>query len=305
MQAKHIDPQVEYLAEELFRSKNFASAEAAFHLLCNSFPNYAEGYNYLGLIYLKRSLPMEAVASFRKAVEVGRKLFPKRLAKSQYWLDLRTRPYIRGLSNLCLSLIRAGLYEEALDCCDLLEKECQETARASYYRSCIYLNLREWQCAEIAAVANSEALEHVLIAFAQFEQGKFQTARVNFIYALSNHPFAVLELMAERGLQRSSFFEEEDFEQGRESALNIAHYLARHSRKSRDFFKKIMANPVIRHHLDNLITCSRNHFKHDDGLAHKDNFTLWKTLKSYDHACKIAASSFRQAEVPDSQVQQV
>ena len=41
-------------------------------------------------------------------------LFPKRIARESWWSDLRTRPYMRGLRNLALTLVQAKRYEEEL-----------------------------------------------------------------------------------------------------------------------------------------------------------------------------------------------
>lgn len=69
-------------------------AEAIFQLLVSAFDDYAEGYNYLGLIALEQRQYKKAVEHFEKTVTVGRNLFPRRLPKKDYWLDHSTRPFM-------------------------------------------------------------------------------------------------------------------------------------------------------------------------------------------------------------------
>jgi hypothetical protein len=57
-------------------------------------------------------------------MEVGRKLFPARIGKKRYRSDHSTRPDMRGLRNLALTLNQTGRFDEALALCDRLENEC-------------------------------------------------------------------------------------------------------------------------------------------------------------------------------------
>ncbi len=62
----------------------YERGEAVFRLLADCFDGYAEGYNYLGLIALQRDKLEEAIGHFQKTIELGRKLFPKRIGKKRY-----------------------------------------------------------------------------------------------------------------------------------------------------------------------------------------------------------------------------
>ena len=56
-----------------------------------------------------------------------------------------TRPYMRGLRNLCRTLVRAGRYDEALALCDRLERECGDDLTADAQRTSIRLNTGRWE----------------------------------------------------------------------------------------------------------------------------------------------------------------
>ncbi|GEM_PF-5237000 len=79
---QHIPVDVEELAGSYWEKRDLSKAEAAFSLLVNAFENYAEGHNYLGLIALERRQLTDAISHFRKTVEVGRRLFPKRMEEA-------------------------------------------------------------------------------------------------------------------------------------------------------------------------------------------------------------------------------
>jgi tetratricopeptide (TPR) repeat protein len=119
---REVPGDIEELAAEHYERHEFGKAEVIFRLLVDAFDDYAEGYNYLGLIAYERSRLPEAIDHFRKTIEVGRRLFPKRVATSSWWTDLSTRPYMRGLRNLALALNETGEYEEALVICERLER---------------------------------------------------------------------------------------------------------------------------------------------------------------------------------------
>lgn len=55
--------------------------------------------------------------------------FPPRLAKKHYWLDLHTRPFMRGLRNLTMTRNEQGRYEEALRLCTRLAEKCRMSSR--------------------------------------------------------------------------------------------------------------------------------------------------------------------------------
>ena len=114
-----------------------------FRLLVDCFDGYAEVFNYLGLIALAQRKLDEAIEHFRKIIELGRKRFPPRIGKNRYWSDHATRPYMRGLQNLTLTLNEAGRFPEAPAICDRLADECGDEVAATWHRAAIYLNTRQ------------------------------------------------------------------------------------------------------------------------------------------------------------------
>ncbi len=120
-------------------------ALARFFVEC--FDDYADGHHYLGLIELDREAPERAIPHFERAVEVGRRLFPKRLAKKYFWTDTDTRPYMRGLRSLTVAKMRAGALDDALDLCDRLERECGDDEAVAAFRGALYLLTGRWELA--------------------------------------------------------------------------------------------------------------------------------------------------------------
>ncbi len=126
---------VEEMAGAHYDKKEYEKATAAFKLLVDCFSDYAEGYNYLGLIALEQNKMDEAIEYFKKTMEVGQKLFPKNTPKKSYWNILSTRPYMRGLRNLILCLITVKRYGEAMRYIERLEHKCGDVDYAEHYRS--------------------------------------------------------------------------------------------------------------------------------------------------------------------------
>ncbi len=125
----------EEIAVVYFKKKEYERSSAAFKLLVNCFSDYAEGYNYLGLIALEQNEMDKAIHYFEKTMAVGQKLFPKNIPKKDYWDILSTRPYMRGLRNLILCLIKVKRYGEALPLIERLEHRCGDIHYAEHYKS--------------------------------------------------------------------------------------------------------------------------------------------------------------------------
>ena len=156
LRGREVPPEAEERAASYYYRGELHKAEAVFRMLIDCFKSYADGHNYLGLIALDRNRLPDAVDHFRTAMEVGRRLFPKRLAKKYYWQQHATRPYMRSLRNLALTLNRAGQYVEALDACEKLEHECGDDSMAAGYRAALYLNTGRWEM----SLASSERVAH-------------------------------------------------------------------------------------------------------------------------------------------------
>ena len=126
LRGRDAPPEAHERAVTIYENGDLDRAESVFRLLVDCFDDYADGYNYLGLIALDRDDLAGAIEQFRRAVEIGRRLFPKRIARQDYWNNIKTRPFVRGLRNLALAYNRAERYDEALALCDRLETECDD-----------------------------------------------------------------------------------------------------------------------------------------------------------------------------------
>lgn len=143
LQGRDAPPDTEEHAEDCFERGEYAKAEAIFRLLTECYPGYVEGYNYLGLIAYHQHKLDQAAVHFHKTVELGRKLFAARIARKWYWRDHKTRPYMRGLCNLTMTLNERGRYQEALQLCDRLRDECADEVEAADFQAAIFLNTRQ------------------------------------------------------------------------------------------------------------------------------------------------------------------
>ncbi len=243
-----VPPHVEEHAAGYYERRELDRAEAIFRLLVESFDRYAEGYNYLGLIALERGRLKEAISWFEKTVQVGRNLFPKRLGRSQYWMRLETRPYMRGLSNLAYALVAAGRTEEALAIAGRLQGECGDEFRASSHRAVIFLTTGRWENAaeEAKTLRESHPSEGFLAGFAYSELGRWEEALSSFLYGALNHPGAVGLLIAGSARQPTSFDEQEDQDLARGLRRSFGTYFSCQSPASKRFFGKCLRHPKIR-----------------------------------------------------------
>ena len=294
LRGPEINPEVEEMASELYRCGDYDAAAAAFTLLTGSFPSYAEGFNYLGLINLDRGQLDEAIANFHLTVESGRKLFPKRMRKEHYWTDHSTRPYMRGLRNLALALNRRKSYQDALAICDKLEDECNDNVTASVHRAAIFLNSKQWQQAEQSALSliTISPIEAAIAAFSQFEQGRLPEARQNFLFAALNNPLGIEMLIKGKAVNPKNFLQSKDYNGGIQLRATLAPYLASCTAKSRDFFADILSHPQVKKLLAEVSRCAISHSELKDTTKHRANFARWHELQSVEFA-KILVESMR------------
>jgi len=252
MRGETVPPDMEEEAAEYFEKGDHDQAEMMFRLLLDCFDDYAEGYNYLGLIALERGKTEEAIAHFRKTIEVGRKLFPKRIAKQSWWSDHSTRPYMRGLGNLSLALNRADRYDEALATCDRLEHECGDSSAANAHRSAVALNVGHWEVASRAARYNSRSdpSESLVLALAQLELGQRGEALVSFLHGALNHPRAARMLLGERTTRPTGSHEARDHNAGVHLLRSLHAYLANPRRASVRFLLGVVRDPRVKALLD-------------------------------------------------------
>lgn len=244
-QGNEVPPEAEELAAKYIDDGELDRAEAAFRLWIEAFPNYAEGWNHLGLIELRRDRLEAALPHFERTIEVGKTLFPAKIAKSKYWNDDRTRPYMRGLRNLAHTLIRLGRFAEARRLADRLESECGDDITATSYRAAIFLNSEQWKPASEAALRLREIYpsEDFIAAFALFEAGDEQDARASFLHAALNHPCGARLVVGSRAKSRHT--EPDDHDAGVGVLQMLPVYLKKSSRSSVKFFRAFLEEPQI------------------------------------------------------------
>jgi len=243
-----VPADVEEHAAGLFERHEYRRAASAFHVLTEAFPDYAEGHNYLGLIALDQQRVEEAVTHFERTIEVGRRLLPRRVPRSGWWSDHRTRPYMRGLRNLALALVQAKRYDEALAACDRLATECDDAITAAAHRATAYLDVGRWREALGAAlyVHQLSPSDSLLGAFAAFELGREDEARALFLHAVLNKPRTVGRLLGGRFTRPSDRDEAVDHNDGLQLARTLDDFLRKRRLGSRRFFARLWEHPMVK-----------------------------------------------------------
>ncbi|MCM2332696.1 MAG: hypothetical protein NDI82_01965 [Anaeromyxobacteraceae bacterium] len=243
-----VPPEAEEHAAELYERQDYRRAGVAFRVLTEAFPDYAEGHNYLGLIALDERRTEEAIEHFLRTIELGRRLLPRRVAKSAWWSDHRTRPYMRGLRNLALAQVEAKRYEDALATCDRLATECDDAITAAAHRAAAYLDTGRWGEALAAAryIHQISPGESLLAAFAAFELGRLGEARALFLHAVLNKPRTVGGLLGARFIKPRDREEAEDHNGGVHLARALDDFLRRRRAASRRFFGGLWEHPMVK-----------------------------------------------------------
>jgi tetratricopeptide (TPR) repeat protein len=281
---------MEEFAENLYREGNYTEAKPLFELLTRCFPEYAEGYNYLGLIALNENLAKEAVECFRNTVKYGRTLFPRRVAKSDYWRDLETRPYLRGLMNLALALNMAGQFKETLSVCEKLIQECGPVGEqaAWAHKAAAYLNLHNWEDASDAALKIAKFVpdEGFVLGYAFFEMARYQECLQWFLHASLNSPHAAHILLGKSKPKPKESTEIEDHNGGITLVRSLPRFFQMQSKASTKFFKKFIENERVKALLADVMNCGRQHF--DREKSTRENLQHWNELRSLAFASKIA-----------------
>lgn len=242
-----VPAEAEEDAAAFYERGDYDRAEAVFRLLIDCFEGYAEGWNYLGLVALERRRLERAEECFRKTMELGRRKFPARIAKSRWWSDLDTRPYMRGLRNLTLTLVEAGRFDEALALCDRLEKECFDDVTADTHRASIHLNERRWERAFVEAdrMAGLWPEEDFIAAFALFELGRQGDALAHFLHAFLGSP-RTARVLAGGSVPKPRDGDDAADDRHAVTLCRALHvYLAKYSGRSRKFFRRILDDPRV------------------------------------------------------------
>jgi tetratricopeptide (TPR) repeat protein len=288
LQGRDVPPDTEEHAAGLYERGEYERAAAVFRLLVDCFDGYAEGHNYLGLIALAERRLDEAIEHFGKTIELGRKRFAPRISKKRYWSDHATRPYMRGLQNLALTLNEAGRFLEALAICDRLASECGDEVAATWHRAAVYLNTRQWERAAGAAqrTLGLDPAGGFLAAFANFELGQRDMALGAFLHAALNHPRAARMLAGEmtRGKHTvTSRDEAEDHNTGVSLLRGLHAYLRAQSRVSRRFFRDVVRHERVMCLLDESAAVVRRwHEQHRTG--EREAFDRMQRMRSLEFA---------------------
>lgn len=248
LRGNSVPPDTEEQAVAYFDRGEHEKAEAVFRLLVECFEDYAEGYNYMGLIALEQFNLDEAIVHFEKTVELGRPLFPKRIARDMYWGHLSTRPYMRGMRNLAQTLNQAGRYEEALELWNRMDNEWGEDDYSIVQKSVTQLNTQQWERAADLALLHQEIYpsQSFIAAFAFFEQGNPNAAIAAFIHGLLNRPLAAQMLFGKRSSNPpKDFMGVEDHNDGVALGRSLGGYWSRQSRASKRFFRNLFNDARI------------------------------------------------------------
>ena len=237
-----VDPDEEEAATNLIGEGRLDEAEARFRLFVECFPRYADGYNHLGGIQEERGDMDGAIQHFERAIEVGRTLFPKRMAKRRYWSDLSTRPYMRGLRNMTNALNLMGRYQEALELCDRMDAECGDDITAGWYRGEVFLNMGRWSDALrwLSFTTGLWPSRDVLAAFAAYELGDHEDAAVRYIHGFLNGPRAARIIVGlSPGAIVDGFRDAQDHNSGVDWLRTLDAYLRRRSSTTLKFFSRL------------------------------------------------------------------
>lgn len=299
LQGRRVPPDTEEQAAGFYERGEYEKAGAIFQLLIDCFPGYAEGHNYLGLIAYEQRKLEEARGHFEKTIEVGRKLFPARIGKKRFWSDHSTRPYMRGLRNLTLTLNAAANFDEALALCDRLETECGDDFSAGYFRAVISLNTRKWeQSAEFAERYGGDLDPSCgfIEACALFELGRLEEVLPAFLHAALNFPRAARMLFGRRMTAAKSNDEARDHNTGLTLQWNLHAYLKSQPRAAKKFFQVLVLDPRVAKLLDESIAVvRRRHDEHPTG--NRSAFDRMQTMHSRMFA--VAEASKLRDLLPD------
>ena len=248
LQSLDVPPAVIEQMSELYAARDLDRLEALARLFVDSFEDYADGHNYLGLVAEQRGELDEAVVHFQRAVTEGRKLFPKRLAKKHYWGDIDTRPYMRGLRNLAGAYMLLARYDEALQVCERMERECGDTHAAASLRAYTCLNMGRWVDAWRSAEQVVDVWpEHAYVAaFAAAEQGDREAALRWFLHGVLTRPRSGMMLLGVRSTEPEGHDQVLDHNAGVEQRVYVEGYLARLSDDHHAFFVDVLEAPTTR-----------------------------------------------------------
>jgi tetratricopeptide (TPR) repeat protein len=274
LRGSEVPPDLEEWAEGFYRKMEYPLAEAIFELLVSAFDNYAEGYNYLGLIALERRQYKKAIGHFEKTVAVGRNLFPRKLPKKDYWSNHSTRPFMRGMMNLILALTSDGDYQKALTVCDQFEKECGDKTSANAYRATLHLNLGNWD----EAIAYTTSDQDFVKAFALSESGNQKKALECFLLDAVESPHTARMLLHMKKPKPENSSAVDDHNSGVHLVAQLDGFFRNQSIQSRKFFDTLAKQPALVEMFEKLDRHTHNH-SCGPREKHSENFKEWHAMR--------------------------
>lgn len=277
-----VSPSIEEWAEGFYERQDYEMAECIFQALVSAFDNYAEGHNYLGLIALEQRQFHKAAECFEKTVTVGKNLFPRSLPKKDYWYNLATRPFIRGMGNLIIALICAGEYEKAERVCDRYQKECGCKDEADSYRAIIHLCCGRWDRALLLCKASD-----FVKAFALLELGNTKESLECLLLDAAQHPHTARMLLGMKRPRVEDSFIADDNNYGVHLMSLLRGYFAKQSRPSKKFLQAVAKEPAFIGMLEKIDKHTFNHFR-GPREEHSANFKAWHAMKEPDYAATKA-----------------
>ncbi len=277
-----VSPSVEEWAEGFYDRQEYEMAECIFQALVNAFDNYAEGHNYLGLMALEQRQFNKAVECFEKTVAVGKNLFPRNLPKKDYWYDLSTRPFIRGMGNLIIALLCAGEYEKAEKICDRYQKECGYKGEADDYRALIHLCCGRWDGAVLLCKSSD-----FVKAFALLELGNTKEALECLLLNAAEHPHTARQLLGMKRPKVEHSFTADDNNYGVHLMAQLQGYFARQSRPAKKFLQAVAKEPAFIEMMDKIDKHTFNHFR-GPREEHSENFKAWHAMREPSYAATKA-----------------
>ncbi len=289
-----VPPDIEEEASDLYQQGDYKQARAIFGLLVEAFDTYAEGYNYLGLIALREQRFDDAITQFEKTIALGRKLFSKRIAKASYWNDFKTRPYMRGLRNLTLTLNRSGRYDEALKFCKRLISECGDEFEGRANRAAIYLNTKKWDeaLADARYLHNLFPTESFIAALASFELDQKEDAATHYLHATFNNPRSaqlLTDVKTVKHAKPQSAMAAEDHNDGIELLESISGYLTKRSTASMKFFSNLISEPKTLALIAELADATA-HWRGDKAGKDRKHYDRMQEMKTPAFARSVARS---------------
>lgn len=242
--AGHVPFEADEEVHDMYDRGELAALTPRAKLLVEAFPNYADGYNLLGLAALEEQRLEDAIGWFQRTAEAGRAALPKRVRKDAWWTDHETRPYMRGLSNLACAQNRAGKFEDALATADRVV-EVDRCHCVFDVRPHVLMNLGRYE--------EAEALMRGLPGIASgFERGLVLLALRRpadawpvLVRAVLLEPRMGQQLLGGRVPAAVSRHEQEEDRSAWHLQRNLHLFLPKHRRAVNEALRAVLKHPVV------------------------------------------------------------